>query len=162
MKLLKSFGIFYVCALALLAVLLGGCAAQTSGVSSVGDRFNEFLAKIQDVTQADIEAALADVHAHGDVDLAALQCLPAISEFIQLAPKGSAPTIKGVLSANQLKRDVLLGGVNNNAFQMAFRKLHTACAAYAGDEARFAVEFMAIIGAASHGVPPSVLNSMVP
>lgn len=140
--------------------LVAGCSNSSSltgadsSLQSAQAQFSDFLTKIQDITQADIEAALADVHAHGDVDLAALQCLPAVSEFIKLAPTGTAPTIKGVFSANQLKRDVILGGVNNNIYQMAFRKLHTACAAYAGDEARFAAEFAAMAGAASHGVPP--------
>ena len=140
-------------------LLIVGCSnsSSISGVDSLQSaqaQFSDFLARIQDITQTDIDAALADVHAHGDVDLAALQCLPAVSEFIKLAPTGSAPTVKGVFSANQLKRDIILGGVNNNVYQMAFRKLHTACAAYAGDEARFAAEFAAMAGAASHGVPP--------
>ena len=135
---------------------MAGCAGQTAGTGPSTANLQDFLNKIQGVTIDDANAALADVHAHGDVDLAALQCLPALVSFIQSSPiTPTSPNIKGVLSANQVKRDVLLGGVTQTGpFQMALRKLHVACAAYVGDEARFAAEFAAMVGAASHGVPP--------
>lgn len=141
-----------------LAAGLVGCSASGIGGSgsSPTQGLQDFLTKIQDVTMADLQAALDDVHAHGDIDLAALQCLPAVMDFINSSPvKPGTPTIKGVFSANQLKRDVIIGGVDKNSpLQISFRKLHVACAAYVGDEARFAAEFAVMIGAASHGVPP--------
>ena len=140
----------------LLVCMLAGCSAVAGDPAQPSD-LSTFLDRIRNVTLADIDAALADVHAHGDIDMAALSCLPAIGEFLTTAPLGggTAPDVKGVLSANQIKRDILLGGVTRNGpFQIALRKLHVACAAYVGDEARFAAEFSAMIGAASHGVPP--------
>jgi hypothetical protein len=140
-----------------------GCSTTSpnSGVPNVQSlaqatqSFQDFLDKVQTVTITDIDTALADIHSHGDNDLAALQCLPAVKAFVQNNVAFTKPVVKGVFSANQLKRDVVLGGVNNNAFQMQIRALHTACAAYVGDEARFAAEFAVMIGAASHGVPPA-------
>ena len=139
-----------------LSLLLVLGLAACSSISPIGgsdsnesSKLSDFLNKIQTVTVDDANAALADVHAHGDVDLAALQCLPAIVSFIQSSPIApTAPSIKGVLSANQVKRDVVLGGVTRNGpFQIALRQLHVACAAYVGDEVRFAAEFAAMIGA---------------
>ncbi len=141
-----------------LAIGLAGCSA--AGISGSGSNpiagLQDFLTKIQDVTLADLQAALDDVHAHGDIDLAAAQCLPAVMDFIKSSPvTPGTPTVKGVFSANQLKRDVIIGGVDKNSpLQLSLRKLHVACAAYVGDEARFAAEFAVMIGAASHGVPP--------
>ena len=142
------------------AMMMHGCTATATATGGTVDQtptssLQDFLSKIQNITVDDANAALADVHAHGDVDLAALQCYPALIEFVQSSPlQPSMPTVSGVLSVNQIKRDVMLGGVTRTGpFQVAFRKLHVACAAYAGDEARFAAEFAAMIGAASHGVP---------
>src|SRR5690349_14804739 len=140
------------------AMMMHGCSATAASGTvdqTPTSNLQDFLAKIQNITVSDATAALADVHAHGDVDLAALQCYPALIEFVQSSPlQPSMPTVSGVLSVNQIKRDVMLGGVTRTGpFQIAFRKLHVACAAYAGDEARFAAEFAVMIGAASHGVP---------
>ena len=141
-----------------LFLFLFGCSSisGTSATPASTQSLQDFLTKIQDVTVTDLQAAIDDVHAHGDVDLAAAQCLPAVVDFIKASPvTPNSPTVKGVFSANQLKRDVILGGVDKNGpLQIAIRKLHVACAAYVGDEARFAAEFAAMIGAASHGVPP--------
>jgi len=155
-----------------LSLLLVLGLAACSSVSPIGgqdagetSKLSDFLNKIQTVTIDDANAALADVHAHGDVDLAALQCLPAIVTFIQSSPIApQLPNIKGVLSANQVKRDVVLGGVTRNGpFQIALRQLHVACAAYVSDEVRFAAEFAAMIGAASHGAPiPLSVGPVVP
>jgi len=140
------------------AMMMHGCSTTTAGGTvdqTPTNNLQDFLDKVQNITVADAQAALADVHARGDVDLAALQCYPEIINFVQNSPlQPATPNVKGVLSLNQLKRDVMLGGVTRTGpFQVAFRKLHVACAAYAGDEARFAAEFAAMIGAASHGVP---------
>ena len=142
--------------LALIFTLaLAGCSTVSTDPTQSTNSFADFIEKIQTVTIDDANAALADVHAHGDVDLAALQCLPAIITFVQSSPLAPPqPNIKGVLSANQIKRDVLLGGVTSSGpFQIALRTLHVACAAYVNDEVRFAAQFAAMIGAASHGVP---------
>jgi len=154
------------------AMLMHGCSSiETPGnaaapVKADNQSLQDFLTKIQNVTLTDAEAALADVHAHGDVDLAALSCYPALIEFIQNSPlQPTAPTVKGVLSVNQLKRDVIIGGIDKSGpFAMSFRKLHVSCAAYAGDEARFAAEFAAMIGAAgaSGGASPLILGPAIP
>ena len=154
-----------------LATGLAGCSATNLGGGSSNpiQGLQDFLTKIQDVTMADLQAALDDVHAHGDIDMAAAQCLPAVMDFIKSSPvTPGTPTVKGVFSANQLKRDVILGGIDKNSpLQLSLRKLHVACAAYVGDEARFAAEFAVMIGAASHGVPPisgipSAIGSALP
>ncbi len=139
-----------------LSLLIGCSTAQQSNLSAPVSDLASLVAKIGNVTIQDADTALADVHAHGDVDLAALSCYPAVKAFIQSNPSGSisAPTVDGILSANQIKRDVIISGQDKNSpLQLAVRKLHVACAAYAGDEARFAAEFAAMIGGASHGVP---------
>lgn len=165
------FNVFMMAAVLFAALLMHGCSAAAPDpavpVQTTDNRLQDFLAKIQDVTVTDAQAALADVHAHGDVDLAALSCYPALIDFVQSSPlQPTAPTVKGVLSVNQLKRDVLLGGIDRSGpFAMAFRKLHVACAAYAGDEARFAAEFAAMIGskgATGMGGLPLVIGPAIP
>lgn len=135
---------------------LVGCSAQqqlNQQAVQQADSFAGFIDAVKVVTLKDIETATADVHANGDVDLAALQCYPALAEFIKSNSGLQKPTVDGLISANQLKRDVILGLRSNGAMQVALRKLHVACAAYVSDERRFAAEFMIAIGAASHGVP---------
>lgn len=142
----------------LITGMLGCSVAQQANLDQLDPRnqtFQQFLQAIGKVTNQDLDTALADVHKHGDQDLAALQCYPAIKEFLGLGLTLTQPTVDGIFSANQLKRDVLIGGAPNggNPFQVALRKLHTACAAYMNDEVRFAAEFTVMVGAASHGVP---------
>jgi hypothetical protein len=146
-------------AFSFLVGILGGCsAAQKDNLAQFneandGANFSAFLDNISKITQQDIATALADVHAKGDVDLAALSCYPALSEFLNNPNiKLSQPTIDGVISLNQLKRDVMLG-INSGTSpqQMALRKLHVACAAYVNDERNFAIKFGLMVGAASHG-----------
>jgi hypothetical protein len=157
---------------AVLALLLGaflsvtGCSpAQQANLNalnaSVGSQsdpasFSKFIDAIKAISKQDLATAMADVHAKGDQDLAALQCYPAISEFLDNpAIKVEMPTIDGAISINQLKRDIFLGiSSGNSPVKMALRRLHTACAAYVSDEKRFAAEFTLVVGAASHGVPP--------
>jgi len=143
----------------LFAFLMGCSTAQKQNLAAPVSDLASLVAKIGTLSVQDAQTALADVHAHGDVDLAALSCYPAVIDFIQNKDINSlqAPTIDGVLSVNQLKRDVIISGQDKNSpLQIAVRKLHVACAAYAGDEARFAAEFSAMIGGASHGVPAIV------
>ena len=144
--------------------LIGCSAAQQANLSSLNSSsnsadaqsFSNFLDTVSKITQQDIATALADVHSKGDVDLAALSCYPALSAFLSDPNiKLTMPTVDGVISLNQLKRDVMLGVTSGTSpQQMALRKLHVACAAYISDERRFAAEFAIMVGAASHGVPP--------
>jgi hypothetical protein len=135
----------------ILAVMgIFGCSAQQQvNQQAVNDSksFSEFIDSVKTVTLQDIQTALADVHAKGDQDLAALQCYPALSEFLQSDVNLKVPTVDGIITANQLKRDILLGvSSGNSPVKQALRKLHTACAAYVSDERRFALEFAALIG----------------
>jgi hypothetical protein len=141
----------------MLVLGLSACSSvQKDNVQTMNDAnsFSTFVDSLKTVTAQDIDTAMADVHANGDVDLAALQCYPALKDFLASNPTLQKPTVDGLISANQLKRDVLLGVQKNGALTMAIRKLHVACSAYASDEKRFAAEFLIAIGAASHGVPP--------
>jgi len=157
----------------LAAMLMHGCSSiETPGnaatpVKADDNSLQNFLDKIGTITVTDAQTALADVHAHGDVDLAAASCYPALIEFVQNSPlQPTAPTVKGVLSVNQIKRDVILGGVDRaGPFAMAFRKLHVACAGYVMDEKRFAAEFAAMIGvagASSGAATPLIIGPAVP
>jgi hypothetical protein len=153
-NLAKIYGVVM---LTLVMLLVGCSAVQQQNVQALNnsDSFAKFLDAVKAITVQDIDAAIADVHAKGDVDLAALQCYPALKDFLKTNVQLQPPTVDGVITLNQLKRDVLLGGVSKTGpFQMALRKLHTACAAYVMDEQRFAVEMAVLVGAASHGVPP--------
>lgn len=141
----------------LITGMLGCSTIQKENLAELNNQnqtFQSFLTAIGKVTNQDLDTALADVHKHGDQDFAALQCYPAIKEFLGLGLTLTNPTVDGIFSANQIKRDILIGGAPNggNPFQVALRKLHVACAAYMGDEVRFAAEFTVMIGAASHGV----------
>src|SRR5690348_13479242 len=85
------------------ALIMHGCSAanpdQPSVIQQTDTRLQNFLAKIETITVADAQAALADVHAHGDIDLAALQCYPEVINFVQSSPlKPEQPSVKGVLS----------------------------------------------------------------
>src|SRR5574337_440466 len=98
----------------ILSLFLFGCSAtQQATLQSQPATFSDFLVKVQTLTVQDVQRALADVHAHGDVDLAALQCYPELMNFLnqQFGPI-SQPVVDGIISANQLKRDVIVGGTS--------------------------------------------------
>ena len=149
----------------MLGIFLGGCSAQqTINQQAVNDsqNFGDFLTAVKTVTIQDINTALADVHAKGDQDLAALQCYPALIAFLKSDINLQNPTVDGVISANQLKRDILLGvSSGNSPVKMALRTLHTACAAYVSDERRWAAEFAVLIGSKG-AVNPSAIGGGLP
>lgn len=154
---------FWVGGIALAFFLaLTGCSANFTPQLKDDGTVETDLEALKRVTVEDIDAALADVHAHGDVDLAALTCYPELRSFLltHKTPQSKDLAVKGLIELNQRKRDLLIsGGIGTGRPQIPadVRKLHVACAAYVMDERRMAAALAALIGAASHGVPVGML-----
>lgn len=131
----------------LLALMVFAGCSSTSGVS--GSTTNptqpSLFETLAQVTSADIDAALADAIASNDSD--AILCYPVLKKYIG-QPLIKSGDVKGLISLNQKKRDLLLNGGPKIPTD-----LKQACAAFVQDERAFAMKFAILIGAASHGVP---------
>mgnify|MGYP003395621566 CR=1 FL=1 len=91
----------YLVSLALLGLLLSGCAS----VGAAGG--NDPLQALGKFAQADLQAALADATAHQDQ--VAINCYTTLLAVLGSVPS-QPPQVKGAVSAFQFGRDLLSSG----------------------------------------------------
>jgi len=127
------------------ALFLIGCAAQTPGLPESGDKIRsnwvDFIEKIRTVTNADLDAAIADADAHND--LVGSTCYKTVKTFIATnpAPRG-IPDGARAFYFHQRARDL----VRDGAGQGIPDSLKLGCAALVQDDAVFLVKMGAIAG----------------
>lgn len=119
----------------LVAALCAGCATTDLVKQLRADPELSFLDAFVNVTEADIDAAMANV----DDDPEAEVCYPALKKFVGEIRQRGGREIKGPISANQIKRNLLKGGGLPPYLKIL-------CAAYLQDEREFLLKLGAIAG----------------
>lgn len=131
-------------AMACALVLIAGCAtAPVAGVpadTETADTADTPLGRISQLAQADVQAALDDANAHGDV--IAAQCYAHILAVIPTLPNAAAAP-KGVVSAFQKARNI-----RRRVDQGISDEFTLACGPLITDTRRTALKIGARIGTA--------------
>lgn len=117
----------------LIALFLSGCAT----IGQQGDDEGRFLSRLQQLTSADLKAALDSAISHDDK--LSVPCWSYLSQAVtQQAPKTD---VVGIASAYQRLRNLrrgVLGGISD--------ELRLACAAMVQDSRDFALRFGSAFG----------------
>jgi len=125
-------------------LLLAGCASG-SPLAPGGS-----LADLARFTVDDLTAALADAQAHGDQ--AGVNCWATLLGVVQSGVVVRPPTVKGIASAIQVKRD-LMGASGGGGASVLAKQINVGCAALFVDENYTLLK----LGGGAFGMPTGLL-----
>ena len=122
----------------LAAALVTGCASTAPmNLGGANASASSPLASLQSFTVDDLTAALADATAHNDT--VAMTCWATLLPIVK-GGVPSAPSIKGIASAVQAKRD-LLGAAGSSQVADLRKAITVGCAALFVEENRTLLKF---------------------